>query len=117
MNASEEGVVFHRDGLITDANPAASRLFETPLDQLLGPFRIDIGRSDLRFYPRHCFRPHARVESLGRRCFDGSCGRYLGDRFQNRRDFHRGQQYDPAERFAHSQPLSRLPIGRRTVAI
>ncbi|WP_332738305.1 PAS domain-containing protein, partial [Hydrogenophaga sp.] len=36
MNASEEGVVFHRDGLMTDANPAASRLFETPLHMLLG---------------------------------------------------------------------------------
>jgi two-component system, sensor histidine kinase len=36
MNASEEGVVFHRDGLITDANPAASRLLETPLHGLLG---------------------------------------------------------------------------------
>ncbi|MDP3810604.1 MAG: PAS domain S-box protein [Hydrogenophaga sp.] len=36
MTASEEGVVFHRDGLITDANPAASRLFETPLHMLLG---------------------------------------------------------------------------------
>jgi PAS domain S-box-containing protein len=36
MNASEEGVFFHRDGLITDANPAASRLFETPVQALLG---------------------------------------------------------------------------------
>ena len=36
MNASEEGVLFHRDGLITDANPAASLLLETPLHELLG---------------------------------------------------------------------------------
>ena len=36
MEASEEGVIFHRDGLITDANPATSRLFETPVSELLG---------------------------------------------------------------------------------
>ena len=36
MNASEEGMVFHQDGLITDANPAASHLLETPLHLLLG---------------------------------------------------------------------------------
>ena len=36
MSASEEGVIFHSEGLITDANPAASRLFEMPLHTLLG---------------------------------------------------------------------------------
>ncbi len=36
MSASEEGVIFHSEGRITDANPAASRLFEMPLHTLLG---------------------------------------------------------------------------------
>lgn len=42
MSASEEGVIFHRDGLITDANPAASRLFETPVHMLLGRDRKSV---------------------------------------------------------------------------
>ncbi len=36
MQASLEGIVFHRDGLITDANPPACELLGYSLDELLG---------------------------------------------------------------------------------
>ncbi len=48
MNASEEGVVFHNDGLVTDANPAASRLFETPLHMLLGRSVLELVPPEFR---------------------------------------------------------------------
>ena len=48
MSASEEGVVFHNDGLITDANPAASRLFEMPLHTLLGRSVLELVPPEFR---------------------------------------------------------------------
>jgi PAS domain S-box-containing protein len=36
MEASAEGVLFHADGLITDANPAACRLLSLPYHELVG---------------------------------------------------------------------------------
>ncbi|WP_156406353.1 PAS domain-containing protein, partial [Hydrogenophaga sp. Root209] len=36
MDASAEGVVFHVNNLITDANPSASQLYNIPAEQLLG---------------------------------------------------------------------------------
>ncbi len=48
MNASEECVVFHRDGLITDANPATSQLLETPLHQLLGRSVLELVAPEYR---------------------------------------------------------------------
>ena len=48
MNASEEGVVFHRDGLITDANPATSHLLETPLHKLLGRSVLELVAPEYR---------------------------------------------------------------------
>ncbi len=48
MNASEEGVIFHRDGLITDANPSASRLLETPIHLLLGRSVLDMVPPEFR---------------------------------------------------------------------
>lgn len=48
MNASEEGVLFHRDGLITDANPAASQLLDTPLPDLLGSSVLELVAPEYR---------------------------------------------------------------------
>ena len=48
MNASEECVVFHRDGLITDANPATSQLLDTPLHQLLGRSVLELVAPEYR---------------------------------------------------------------------
>ena len=48
MNASEEGVIFHRDGLVTDANPSASRLLETPIHLLLGRSVLDMVPPEFR---------------------------------------------------------------------
>jgi PAS domain S-box-containing protein len=42
MDASEEGVIFHRDGLITDVNPAACRLLNASAAQLLGHAALDL---------------------------------------------------------------------------
>jgi PAS domain S-box-containing protein len=41
MEASTEGVLFHRDGVITDANPAACRLYGADLASLLGKSILD----------------------------------------------------------------------------
>ena len=52
MEASAEGVIFHRDGLITDVNPAACRLLGEPAGHLLGKETLQL------LAPEH--RPHAR---------------------------------------------------------
>ncbi|MBS0448782.1 MAG: EAL domain-containing protein [Proteobacteria bacterium] len=41
MQASAEGIVFHRDGIITDANPPLCRLLDYALDELLGQRALD----------------------------------------------------------------------------
>ncbi|MDO9436099.1 PAS domain-containing protein, partial [Hydrogenophaga sp.] len=41
MEASTEGVLFHRDGMITDANPAACKLYGAQLSALLGKSIFD----------------------------------------------------------------------------
>ncbi|MDP1685859.1 PAS domain-containing protein, partial [Hydrogenophaga sp.] len=48
MEASAEGVLFHRDGLITDVNPAASRLFGAPVEQLLGRSAMELVAPEYR---------------------------------------------------------------------
>jgi diguanylate cyclase (GGDEF)-like protein/PAS domain S-box-containing protein len=41
MQASAEGIVFHRDGFITDANPPACALIGYPLEEMLGRKTLD----------------------------------------------------------------------------
>ena len=41
MQASAEGIVFHREGSITDANPPLCRLIGYPLEELLGRRTLD----------------------------------------------------------------------------
>jgi len=48
MQASAEGVIFHVDGLITDANPAVSRLFGAPVEQLLGRSAMELVAPEYR---------------------------------------------------------------------
>ena len=48
MDASAEGVLFHRDGLITDVNPAASRVFGAPVEQLLGRSAMELVAPEYR---------------------------------------------------------------------
>ena len=54
MQASAEGVVFHRDGIITDVNPPVCRLTGYALEELLGRHTLD-------FVPHEY---HARVMAL-----------------------------------------------------
>lgn len=42
MQASMEGIVFHRDGVITDANPALCELLQLPLSSLVGRQALDL---------------------------------------------------------------------------
>lgn len=42
MQASMEGIVFHRDGVITDANPALCELLGLPLSSLVGRRALDL---------------------------------------------------------------------------
>ncbi|QHE88319.1 PAS domain-containing hybrid sensor histidine kinase/response regulator [Hydrogenophaga sp. BPS33] len=46
MEASTEGVLFHRDGVITDANPAACKLYGADLSSLLGKSIFDFVTPD-----------------------------------------------------------------------
>ena len=48
MQASAEGVIFHVDGLITDANPAISRVFGAPVEQLLGRSAMELVAPEYR---------------------------------------------------------------------
>ncbi|PZO14461.1 MAG: hypothetical protein DCF26_15145 [Burkholderiales bacterium] len=48
MQASAEGVLFHRDGLITDANPAASRVLGAPVEQMLGRSAMELVAPEYR---------------------------------------------------------------------
>ena len=57
MQASAEGIVFHKDGFITDANPPLCELTGYPLDELLG-------RKTLEFIaPEHIARVAAVIAS------------------------------------------------------
>jgi len=46
MQASVEGIVFHRDGVITDANPALCDLLRYPLASLIGRQALDLVAAD-----------------------------------------------------------------------
>ena len=48
MHASAEGIVFHKDGLITDANPPLLALLGHTLDELLGQPALDFVAPDQR---------------------------------------------------------------------
>jgi PAS domain S-box-containing protein len=48
MHATQEGIVFHRDGTITDANPPLLALVGYTLDELRGRWAIDLVAPDQR---------------------------------------------------------------------
>lgn len=47
MQASAEGIVFHRDGVITDANPPVCQLLDYPLEDILGRRTLQFIAPDL----------------------------------------------------------------------
>ncbi len=59
LQASAEGVVFHREGVITDANPAACALLGVELDALRGLSVLDFTPSELRDTARQLIASHA----------------------------------------------------------
>jgi diguanylate cyclase (GGDEF)-like protein/PAS domain S-box-containing protein len=48
MAASDEGIVFHKDGIITDVNPPLLRLLGYELDEILGRTNIEFIAADQR---------------------------------------------------------------------
>jgi diguanylate cyclase (GGDEF)-like protein/PAS domain S-box-containing protein len=48
MHASAEGIVFHKDGIIVDANPPALQLMGRTLDEVLGKAALDFVAPDQR---------------------------------------------------------------------
>ncbi|MDM7942137.1 MAG: PAS domain S-box protein [Hydrogenophaga sp.] len=53
MQASAEGVIFHVDGVITDANPAACHLYDGAMDKLLGRPVLELIAPEFRARASH----------------------------------------------------------------
>jgi PAS domain S-box-containing protein len=74
MEASAEGVVFHVDGVITDANPAACRLIGLPAKHVLGRQILDVLAPEHRTQTRHL------LESAGEAAFESHLITPAGER-------------------------------------